>query len=103
MMLSELRIQNFAIIDRIELALSPRFNVVTGETGAGKSIIIDAVDMLLGSRADVDYVRAGADKALIEGTFKIARDLGDELRPLLEAQQIELDPPDEVLLTRELR
>lgn len=102
-MLSELRIQNFAIIDRIELTLSPRFNVITGETGAGKSIIIDAVDLLLGSRADVDFVRAGADKALIEGAFKLTPDLRDELRPLLEGQQIELDPPDELLLTRELR
>src|SRR5579859_7000120 len=102
-MLSELRIQNFAIIDRIELSLSPRFNVITGETGAGKSIIIDAVDLLLGSRADVDFVRAGADKAVIEGVFKLTTESRNELRPLLEGQQIELEPPDEVLLTRELR
>ncbi len=102
-MLTELRIQNFAIIDRIDLALSPRFNVITGETGAGKSIIIDAVDLLLGSRADVDFVRAGADKALIEGAFKLTSEMQDELHPLLDGQQIELDPPDELLLTRELR
>jgi DNA repair protein RecN (Recombination protein N) len=103
-MLSELRIQNFAIIDQIELTLAANFNVITGETGAGKSIIIDAVDMLLGGRADVAFVRAGAEKAVIEGVFKLSKEMIDELHPLLEAESVEpAEAPDEVLLTRELR
>ncbi len=102
-MLAELRIQNFAIIDRLELHLAPRFNVITGETGAGKSIIIDAVDMLLGSRADADFVRAGEERAVVEGVFKIPAGLQAELRTLLEAEGVELEQPDEILLTREIR
>ncbi len=103
-MLSELRIQNFAIIDQIELTLAANFNVITGETGAGKSIIIDAVEMLLGGRGDVAFVRAGAEKAVIEGVFKVPPDLIAELKPLLEAESVEpAEAPDEVQLTRELR
>ena len=74
-MLSELTIIDFAIIDRLRLQLAPGFNVLTGETGAGKSIIIDAVSLLLGSKADSDAVRAGCDRALVEGVFEL--NLGD--------------------------
>ncbi len=102
-MLSELRIQNFAIIDRLDLQLAPYFNVITGETGAGKSIIIDAVDLMLGGRADPDFVRAGSEKATIEGVYKLTPALSMVLKPLLEAEGIELEPPDELLLTREVR
>ena len=80
-MLTELRIADFAIIDNLELALTPGLVVFTGETGAGKSIIIDAVDLLLGGRADAGLVRAGADVARVEGTFT----LETELRAALEA------------------
>jgi DNA repair protein RecN (Recombination protein N) len=66
-MLSELTIQDFAIIDQLSLRFGSGFNVLTGETGAGKSIIIDAVSLLLGGRGDADFVRAGADRAAIEG------------------------------------
>ena len=72
-MLEELRIQNFAIIDNLELEFSPGFNVITGETGAGKSIIIDAVDLLLGGKADPSFVRAGAEKARPPAAAAIAR------------------------------
>lgn len=102
-MLAELRIQNFAIIDRLELHLAPNFNVITGETGAGKSIIIDAVDALLGSRADADFVRSGSDKAVIEGVFKVPHALQMEIRTMLDSEGIEMERPDEILLTREIR
>ncbi len=72
-MLSELTITNFAIIDRLHLTLSPRFNVLTGETGAGKSIIVDAVDALLGGRYGAEFVRTGCDSARVEGIFDLAR------------------------------
>ena len=70
-MLEELRIQNFAIIDNLELGFGSGFNVITGETGAGKSIIIDALELLLGGKADGGSIRAGAEKAIVEGTFAL--------------------------------
>ena len=70
-MLTELRITNFAIIDSLELALSPGLVVFTGETGAGKSIIFDAVESLIGGRVDANLVRSGAEQAVLEGTFRI--------------------------------
>ncbi|HEX8982193.1 MAG TPA: DNA repair protein RecN [Ktedonobacterales bacterium] len=71
-MLAELTISNFAIIERLGLALGPGFNVFTGETGAGKSIIIDAISALVGERMGADVVRAGAERAIIEGIFDVA-------------------------------
>lgn len=70
-MLNELTITNFAIIDRLHLTLTPDFSVLTGETGAGKSIIVDALDALLGGKYGAEFVRAGADSARIEGIFSI--------------------------------
>src|SRR5690625_4942713 len=70
-MLTQLSIQNFAIIDEVSLTFNDGLTVLTGETGAGKSIIIDAVGLLVGGRGSVDYVRHGAKKAEIEGLFMI--------------------------------
>jgi DNA repair protein RecN (Recombination protein N) len=69
----ELRIQNFAIIDALRLEFGPGLNILTGETGAGKSIIIDAVGLLLGDRAAAEWVRAGADLAEHRGRVCAAR------------------------------
>src|SRR5258708_37266850 len=103
-MLCEIRIENFAIIERLEVHFDEGFNFITGETGAGKSIIIDAVDLLLGGRADTDFVRAGAERAVIEGVFKIPKFLHNEIMPLLDTESIDRgDHPDEIVLTRELR
>ena len=71
-MLLELSITNFAIIDRLHLRLSEHLNVFTGETGAGKSILVDAVSALVGERTGTDVVRAGADRAVVEGIFDVA-------------------------------
>lgn len=70
-MLTELTITNFAIIDALNLRLDARFNVFTGETGAGKSIIVDAISALVGERAGAEVVRAGADRAIVEGIFDV--------------------------------
>ena len=70
-MLTELSIQNFAIIDKISITFNEGLTVLTGETGAGKSIIIDAIQLLAGGRGSVDYVRHQANKAEIEGLFTI--------------------------------
>src|SRR6266702_3102274 len=70
-MLLELNIKDFAIIDTLHLRLHRLFNVLTGETGAGKSIIIDAVNTLLGGKIGADFVRAGCERATVEGVFSI--------------------------------
>src|SRR5690625_3231244 len=70
-MITELSIRNFAIIDDISITFNEGLTVLTGETGAGKSIIIDAVQLLTGGRGSVEYVRHGAQKAEIEGLFTI--------------------------------
>ena len=71
-MLLELTVRNFAVIEETRLTLSPGFNVITGETGAGKSLLVDALDMVLGGRADRDVIRAGADAASVEAVFQFA-------------------------------
>ncbi|HWJ04003.1 MAG TPA: DNA repair protein RecN, partial [Verrucomicrobiae bacterium] len=70
-MLTELRIKNFALIDKLEIELTQGLNVLTGETGAGKSIIIDAVSLLLGGRASQEFIRSGTEKTLVEGCFRL--------------------------------
>lgn len=71
-MLIELRIENLAVIERLSVSLEPGLNVLTGETGAGKSIIVGALSLLLGERASSDAVRAGAPRAVVEGVFDIS-------------------------------
>ena len=102
-MLSELFIRNFAIIDNLRMQFAPGFNVLTGETGAGKSIILDAVNLVLGGRADSSIVRAGHDKAFVEATFRLNSVLQATLVPLLEAEGLDEQFGDEILLARELR
>jgi len=102
-MLHELRIKDFAIIDELTLTLDSGFLVITGETGAGKSIIVDAVNLLLGERSDATLVRGGADRAVIEGIFAIPPALQAEVHALLEAEGLDGEAPDEVILTREVR
>ncbi len=102
-MLSELVIRNFAIIDQLRLEFDPGFNVLTGETGAGKSIILDAVTLVLGERADTTAVRAGSDTAYVEAAFRAAPALQALLRPLLEAEGLDEDGEEFIVLARELR
>lgn len=70
-MLEELHIQNFAIIDEMAVRFAPGLNVLTGETGAGKSILIEAIQLLLGGRGRADHIREGADEAMVEGLFDL--------------------------------
>src|SRR5205814_10566761 len=69
-MLTHLRISDFALLDDVELDLGPGFNVLTGETGAGKSLLVDAVALLRGGRASADVVRTGAEEARVEAIFE---------------------------------
>ena len=70
-MLTRLMVKDFALIHLIELEFDGQFHVLTGETGAGKSIIIDAVSLLLGARASSKDIRFGSSKAMVEGTFLV--------------------------------
>ena len=86
-MLTHLQIRDFAIIDAIELELRPGLTVLTGETGAGKSIVVDALQLLSGGRAGAEVVRAGAERAEIAGTFDLLR-APRELKRWLDDQSI---------------
>jgi DNA repair protein RecN (Recombination protein N) len=98
-LLVELRIRNVAVIDTVTLPLAGGLNVLTGETGAGKSLIIGALGMLLGERAASDRVRSGAEKATVEGVFEIGR--ASALRAALDERGIEVDD-DHLVLKREV-
>jgi DNA repair protein RecN (Recombination protein N) len=98
-MLTEIRIKQFAIIESLALPLAPGFNVLSGETGAGKSIIVGAIGLLLGERASADLVRRGADRATVEGVFDVAD--RPEIAALLDARGLDVDE-SRVVLKREI-
>jgi DNA repair protein RecN (Recombination protein N) len=102
-MLIELDIHDFAIIDELHLTLAPGFTALTGETGAGKSIIIDAVELVLGGRADREVIRAGAEQAQVEATFRVGTAQQATLQLVLAQEGLEGDAPDILLLSREVR
>ena len=101
-MLAELRIRDFAIIEKLELRLDAGFVVFTGETGAGKSIIVDAVQLLLGGRADSTMVRTGCEAAVVEGTFRLDGPQGDAVREIIGREGL-VEEPGFVELGREIR
>ena len=98
-MLTELRIKNFAIIESLTLPLARGFNVLSGETGAGKSIIVGALGLLLGERANADVIRTGAERATVEGVFDVADRA--EIRALLDERGIDVEEAT-VVLKREV-
>ena len=97
-MLQSLYIQNYALIDRLDIQFTSGFSVITGETGAGKSIILGAIGLLLGQRADVKAIRKGASKCIVEARFHIAN---YHMQEFFEENDIEFDP-EECLLRREV-
>ncbi|MCS6952720.1 MAG: DNA repair protein RecN [Bryobacterales bacterium] len=99
-MLAELVIENYAVIERIRVRFPAGLNVLTGETGSGKSIVVDALGLLLGGRASPDMVRTGAAAARVSGIFEIGK--RDPARRLLESAGFEIEE-DEVLIEREIQ
>lgn len=100
-MLRLLSVTNFATIEQLEIELAPNFNVLTGETGAGKSIIVDAVSLLLGGRADAGMVRSGARQARVEAVFLLDGDLMQAVGDGLAEYGIE-SGEEELILAREV-
>ena len=97
-MLKQLYIKNFTLIDELNIELYPGFSVITGETGAGKSIILGAIGLLLGQRADSKTIKQGADRCVIEAHFDLSR---YNLKPFFDENDIEYDDSD-TIIRREL-
>ena len=97
-MLKNLNIKNYALIDSAEIDFHSGLNIITGETGAGKTILIDALNLVLGDRASTDIIRKGADKAIVEAVFGITAN--KKVRAFLD--QYELEGTDDVMLRREI-
>ena len=98
-MLLQLSIHHLALIDKMTLDFAPGMNVMTGETGAGKSIVVDAVNLVLGERADRDLIASGSQKARVEAVFDIADN--EKVRAMLEEMELSGDE-DTVSISREL-
>lgn len=101
-MLSELRIENFAIIQALELQFKAGLVIVTGETGAGKSILLDAIMALVGGRVDATMVRSGAERAVLEAIFTIPAETQAEVKAILEREALD-DGEASIVLGREIR
>ena len=101
-MLTELHIQNFAIIDKLDLRFDAGLIILTGETGAGKSIILDAVVMLIGGKADTTFVRTDSDAAFVEAVFQLTGPEKEAVHFILNREEL-MDDPDYVVLMREVR
>ncbi|MCR4962761.1 MAG: DNA repair protein RecN [Firmicutes bacterium] len=99
-MLYELSVENFALIQGLSLPLSPGFNALTGETGAGKSLIVDAMALLTGGKANENLIRSGCNRCRVEGVF--AAPYPDELYALLDGYWDEESPEDTLIVSREL-
>ncbi|NTV38264.1 MAG: AAA family ATPase [Anaerolineales bacterium] len=97
-MLKSLQIRNYALIEELTVPLSSGLVIITGETGAGKSIIVDALGLVLGERASVEAVRTGADKAIVEAVFDSTGNT--KVAELLQAN--ELDTADDLIVRREV-
>lgn len=98
-MLQQLYIHNFTLIDKLDIHFSSGFSVITGETGAGKSIILGAIGLLLGNRADARLVKAGTDKCIVEAHFDISR---YDMQQFFINNDIDYEP-DDCIMRRELR
>jgi DNA repair protein RecN (Recombination protein N) len=118
-MLQDLTIRNFALLEGVQIPFGEGLNVLTGETGAGKSIIIDALGAVLGGRVTTEAIRTGTDRAMVEAIFQVPPGAGEGLRATLEALGLDgsfedriedqasgsngaAPPPLQVILAREM-
>ena len=99
-MLTELRLENYAVIDNAVIEFASGLNLLTGETGAGKSILIDALGLLLGEKASSDVIRAGADRAVVMGVFDSDGAAAQAIESILESNGLDADSGDASLILR---
>ena len=99
-MLAELTVENYAVIERVRVRFHPGLNLLTGETGSGKSLVVDALGLLFGGRASAEIVRAGAEKARISGIFEVGAN--PTLARILEEAGVEAED-QELLVEREIQ
>jgi DNA repair protein RecN (Recombination protein N) len=100
-MLVELRLENYAIVDHLVVEFGPRLNLLTGETGAGKSILIDALALLLGEKASPEVIRTGSDRAIVTAIFEVEGKSAKEVDALLEKNGLDSEN-ESVILRREI-
>ena len=100
-MLVELRLENYAVIDNLVVEFASGLNLLTGETGAGKSILIDALTLLLGEKASTDVIRSGAERAVISAVFEIEAAAAKTVAKILEENGLDSES-DSVILRREI-
>ena len=102
-MIMELLVENFAIIENMNVKFSEGLNIITGETGTGKSIVIDAINLLLGSRADKSLIRYGKESALIEGSFQLPeKNKSGRISEILEKFGIKIESDNLLIVSREI-
>ncbi len=101
-MLVELRLENYAVIDNAAVEFAPGLNLLTGETGAGKSILIDALALLLGEKATTDIIRSGAERAVISAVFECEGDASQAIQTLLENNGLDESDDGSLILRREI-
>jgi DNA repair protein RecN (Recombination protein N) len=99
--LAELRLENYAVIDNIVVEFAPGLNLLTGETGAGKSILIDALALLLGEKASTDIIRSGAERAVISAVFEVGNSTEKAINGILETNGLDCED-ESVILRREV-
>src|SRR4051794_14353087 len=99
-MLLELTVENYAVVEQARIRLQQGLIVLTGETGSGKSIVVDSLSLLLGSRASTEMIRTGAAKARVAGVFSIP--IANGVAELLTEAGIELEPDEELVVEREI-
>ena len=102
-MLSDLHIQNFAVIEDVQIILTSGLNIISGKEGAGKSLIMDSLSLLLGARAPSGIIRSGASTARIEGIFWLPAEVSNNLNSILLESDIELDPDGMLVISREIQ
>lgn len=97
-MIQRLTISHYALIEQLDIDWEPGFSVITGETGAGKSIMLGALELLLGGRADAKAIQTGQKKCMVEASFRLE---GFDVKPFFETNDIDFDPA-ECIVRREV-
>ncbi|MHB8215454.1 MAG: DNA repair protein RecN [Candidatus Sulfotelmatobacter sp.] len=101
-MLVELRLENYAVIDNAEVEFASGLNLLTGETGAGKSILIDALALLLGDKASSEVIRSGSERAIVSAVFECEADTGDAIEKVLEKNGLDESEDGSLIISREI-